>query len=61
MTTPSRLFVTSYLICSHLASIFEGYPGRRNMHGILVGKPEGYGSLEKPGHKCADDIKVDIK
>jgi hypothetical protein len=26
-----------------------------------VGKPEGYGSLERPGHKWEGDIKMDIK
>lgn len=26
-----------------------------------MGKPEGGGSLERPGHKWEDDIKVDLK
>jgi hypothetical protein len=26
-----------------------------------MGKPEGYGSLKRPGHKWEDDIKVEFK
>jgi hypothetical protein len=40
----------------HLAQIRE----KRNAYKILVGKPEGKRSLERPRHRRVDNIKTDL-
>ena len=39
------------------ASMEEG----RGVHKVLVGKPEGKRSLERPRCRCEDNIKMDLK
>jgi len=36
------------------------YGGRRDVHRVLVGKPEGKGPLAKPRHRWEDNIKMDL-
>jgi hypothetical protein len=33
---------------------------KRNVYGLLVGKPEGKRSLGRPRHRWMDNIKVDL-
>jgi hypothetical protein len=33
---------------------------KRNVYRLLVGKPEGKRPLERPRHRCIDNIKMDI-
>jgi hypothetical protein len=35
--------------------------GEINSYKILVGKPEGKGSLGRPRNSCGDDIKMGLK
>jgi hypothetical protein len=34
---------------------------RRNAYRILVGKPEGRRSLQRPRHKWVDNVKMDLR
>jgi hypothetical protein len=34
---------------------------KRNAYRILVGKPEGTGSLERPIRRSVDNIKMDLR
>jgi hypothetical protein len=34
--------------------------GMKNAYNILVGKPEGKGSLARPRHRWEDNIKMDL-
>jgi hypothetical protein len=34
---------------------------KRNAHRILVGRPEGKRPLERPRHRCEDNIKMDLR
>jgi hypothetical protein len=33
---------------------------KRNMYGLLEGKPEGKRPIEGPGHRLVDNIKLDL-
>jgi hypothetical protein len=33
----------------------------RNPYMILVGKPEGKSPLERPRHRCVDNIEMDLR
>ena len=37
------------------------YGGRRDVHRVLVGKPEGRRPLGKPRHRWEDNIKLDLQ
>ena len=37
------------------------YGGRRGVHRVLVGKPEGMRSLGRTRHRWEDNIKVDLQ
>jgi hypothetical protein len=41
----------------HVARMGEG----RNVYRVLVGKPEGKRSLERPRHRWEDGIKMDLR
>jgi hypothetical protein len=41
----------------HVARMGEG----RNVYRVLVGKPKGERSLERPGRRWEDDIKIDLR
>jgi hypothetical protein len=34
---------------------------KRNAYRLLVGKPEGKTQLERPRHKCVDNVKMDLR
>jgi len=34
---------------------------RRGLYGVLVGKPEGKRTLERPRRRCEDNIKMDLQ
>jgi hypothetical protein len=44
-------------LTGHVALIGE----RRGVYGVLVGKPEGKGSLGRPRHRWEDSIKMDLQ
>jgi hypothetical protein len=37
------------------------YEGMRKAYKMLIGKPEGKGSLGRPTHRWEDNIKIDLK
>jgi hypothetical protein len=41
----------------HVARIGEG----RKLHKVLVGKPEGKSTLERPRHRWEDGLKMDLR
>jgi hypothetical protein len=41
----------------HVARMGE----RRGAYSVLVGKPEGMRQLERSRHRCADNIKMDLR
>jgi hypothetical protein len=34
---------------------------KRNAHITMVGKPDGRRPLGRPGHRCVDNIKMDLR
>jgi hypothetical protein len=33
---------------------------KRNVHRLLIGKPEGKRQIGRPRHRCIDNIKMDL-
>jgi hypothetical protein len=44
-------------LAGHVACMGEG----RNVHRVLVGKPEGKRPFERPRHRHEDGIKMDLR
>jgi hypothetical protein len=55
LTTPHRKNLPCY-------KLFTNSSGkRRDIHLVLVAKPEGKRKLERPGHKWEDNIKTNLQ
>jgi hypothetical protein len=39
----------------------SAYVERRGLYRVLVGKPEGMRSLDRPRRRCEDNIKMDLQ
>jgi hypothetical protein len=52
-----RMIKSRMAWAGHVARMEE----KRNAYRILVGKPERKRPLGKPGHRCEDNIKMDLR